>query len=144
MTDSVDFEIDVDSTYWKFNFPNVTISVDDTILYDGDAMDPIKATGTVDLDPGKHKLTIRMSGKQANDTETDVNGNVLNDVLLHINNIKFDNVDIGYCKWKCSCYYPDGDDTPEYLEGVVDLGWNGDYVIEFESPVYIWLLENLE
>mgnify|MGYP005656687375 FL=1 len=46
--------------------------------------------------------------------------------------------------WKCSNYYPDGDDTPDVLPAVVDLGWNGDYVIEFESPIYIWLLENLE
>jgi hypothetical protein len=144
MIDSVDFKINVESTYWKFNFPDVTISVDDVVLYDGDAMDPIEATGTVDLEPGMHKLTIRMSGKQPTDTETDEDGNRVNDVLLHIKNIEFDNIDLGYCKWKSSRYYPEGDDTPEYLEGVVDLGWNGDYVIEFESPMYIWLLENLE
>ena len=142
--DSVEFKINLESTYWKFNFPDVTVTVDETVLFEGDLMDPVEVIQTVNLSPGKHKLKIRMHGKQSNDTETDKDGNITNTVLLHIKNIAFDGVDLGYCMWKCSNYYPDGDDTPNVLPAVVDLGWNGDYVIEFESPMYIWLLENLE
>ena len=88
--DSVEFKINLESTYWKFNFPDVTVTVDETVLFEGDLMDPVEVIQTVDLSPGKHKLKIRMHGKQSNDTETDKDGNITNTVLLHIKNIAFE------------------------------------------------------
>ena len=31
----------------------------------------------------------------------------------------------------------------EYLTGVTSLGWNGTWVLEYETPIYTWLLKNV-
>jgi hypothetical protein len=36
-----------------------------------------------------------------------------------------------------------GKPWPEYLTGVTSWGWNGRWVIEYETPIYTWLLKNV-
>ena len=47
--DNVEFKINLESTYWKFNFPDVTVTVDETVLFEGDLMDPVEVIQTVNL-----------------------------------------------------------------------------------------------
>jgi len=35
------------------------------------------------------------------------------------------------------------DATRPVLTNCIDLGWNGEWQLEFDSPFYIWLLENI-
>ena len=36
-----------------------------------------------------------------------------------------------------------GKTWPEYLTGTLNWGWNGRWVIEYETPIYTWLLKNV-
>ena len=69
-------------------------------------------------------------------------------MLLNVENIVIDDIDIGNLKWTISKYVTDtpvdvdGETTNE-LESCINLRWNGSYIIDFECPYYLWLLENL-
>jgi hypothetical protein len=76
-------------------------------------------------------------------------------MLLTIDSIEVDEIDIGSLLWTNSKYYPKypqdyidaqnklGNKLEPELKEFVDLGWNGRWVLPFQSPFYIWLLENL-
>jgi len=36
-----------------------------------------------------------------------------------------------------------GQQWPEYLTGVTSWGWNGRWVLDYETPIYTWLLKNV-
>lgn len=36
-----------------------------------------------------------------------------------------------------------GIDWPEYLTGATTWGWNGVWVLNYETPIYTWLLKNV-
>lgn len=105
----------------------------------------------VELSEGEHCLNICFLNKTSTDTRTDDSGNIIEDMLLHIESIEIDEIDIGTLKWTASSYFPDYpesylDETQKQikeLKGFVDLGWNGTWKLPFASPFYIWLLENL-
>lgn len=36
-----------------------------------------------------------------------------------------------------------GHHLPEYLTGTLNWGWNGCWILEYETPIYTWLLKNV-
>ena len=81
------------------------------------------------------------------DTTKDAQGNIVNDILLNIEKIEIDDIDLGNLIWQ-SEFIPDvpreyQGQTVTKLQGCVNLGWNGTYILKFTSPFYLWLLENL-
>lgn len=146
MSESVSIRIKLSSENWSYRYPSARVYVDDLVIYDKVVEQPDEIVWSGELEEGTHKLTIEMYGKQGSDTRTDNDGNIIEDVILNINNVEFDDIDIGYTKWSHSKYYPDQSSThnaPEKLVECVDLGWNGRWELEFYSPVYLWLLENI-
>jgi hypothetical protein len=98
------------------------------------------------IDEGEHSLKIRLENKTDSDTKV-VNGEVVNDMLLNIDDITFDDISLGNLLWSAE-YYPDrpkqyNGQIVTKLENCVNLGWNGTWVLKFTSPFYIWLLEQL-
>ena len=99
-------------------------------------------------------LTIRRSGKGKNQTVVNEKGDILKDQLLHIKSIEIDDIDLGAIVYE-------GEYTPEYPEpwakqqresgnnlrdsfkNVTQMGHDGEWRLKFESPFYMWLLENL-
>ena len=75
------------------------------------------------------------------------NGEVVRDMLLNIDDITIDDISLGNLLWSAE-YILDkkriykGQEI-DHLDGCVNLGWNGTYVLKFTSPFYIWLLEKL-
>ena len=109
-----------------------------------------------ELTEGKHTLDIMLVNKKYGDTQLDENGDIINDLLLNIDSVEIDEIDLGSLKWTASEYIPDY--PPPYVnshmtenksppskivKNCVNLGWNGKWSLTFESPFYIWLLENL-
>jgi hypothetical protein len=74
---------------------------------------------------------------------------------LNIDSIEIDEIDLGSLLWTASKYYPnypvvyktkmqsEGVNLPELVDNCVNLGWNGKWTLPFQSPFYIWLLENI-
>lgn len=105
----------------------------------------------VELEEGKHDLKIELLNKTTADTVKDAQGNIVDDMLLNIDLIEVDNIDLGVLRWTGSVYeptYPDNytDEAQKQVKEVkncINLGWNGVWRLPFDSPFYIWLLENI-
>jgi hypothetical protein len=110
----------------------------------------------IELDEGNHCLDIRFTNKISGDTVLDEKGHFLSDLLLNIDSIEIDEIDLGTLKWTLSEYRPQyhpnyvneyvkskGKEPEEIVKNCVNMGWNGTWTLPFQSPFYIWLLENL-
>ena len=98
-----------------------------------------------DVDGEKNLLSIEMTGKTSNHTQVDVDGNILSDRVIEISNLSIDNIELGILFQEFSTYEHDFNGT---ADAIVDqffgiMGCNGIIRLEFESPVYHWLLENM-
>ena len=108
-----------------------------------------------ELEEGKeYKLTINRSGKDKNQTVVNDKGDLLKDQLLHIKSIEIDEIDIGALVYEgvYTPQYPEpwasqqreaGTELRESFKNVTCIGHNGTWRFKFESPFYMWLLENL-
>ncbi len=107
-----------------------------------------------ELEEGKsYNLIINRSGKNVTQTKIE-DGKIVKDQLLHIKSIEIDEIDIGSLIYD-GVYkpkYPEpwasqqakaGNKLPETLKNVTQMGHNGTWTFTFESPFYMWLLENL-
>lgn len=95
---------------------------------------------------GPHTLKIRLENKTHADTVIE-NGEVIKDMLLNINDIIIDDISLGNLLWSAEYILDHPQEykgqTIDHLDGCVNLGWNGTYMLKFSSPFYIWLLEKL-
>ena len=107
-----------------------------------------------ELEEGKsYNLIIDRSGKNKRQTIVE-NEKIIKDQLLHIKSIEIDEIDIGALVYE-GVYKPNypepwaiqqaeaGNKPPETLKNVTQMGHNGTWTFTFDSPFYMWLLENL-
>lgn len=100
-----------------------------------------------------YNLIINRLSKDKNQTIVE-NEKIIKDQLLHIKSIEIDGIDIGGLVYE-GVYKPEypepwatqqteaGNKPPETLKNVTQMGHNGTWTFTFESPFYMWLLENL-
>ena len=95
---------------------------------------------TADLEEvTKHTICVRLLNKEDSDTvQNEDETEIVKDMLLNIEEIYLDDISLGTLKWTHSKYVANG----KTYENCVNLGWNGDWILEFDSPFYLWLLEN--
>ena len=92
---------------------------------------------------GTQRLVIQLLNKDTSDTvENESKTAIVKDMLLHIKSIEIDEIDLGNLPWQISKFVAKDPARPELIH-CLDLGWNGDWSLEFESPFYIWLLESI-
>ena len=145
--ESLEFAVTVSGTYWDKK-PQFSIWLDDKVIIQteisGDALQTHKFTR--DIDEGEHTLRIKLENKTDSDTLI-VDNKVTKDMLLNIDDIVIDDINLGHIKWDAdyildkSHLYQGKEITN--LEHCVNLGWNGSYILKFNSPFYLWLLEKL-
>jgi hypothetical protein len=151
MSEEVEIKINLYSV-WHMKPPNADIYIDDTLI-ESTYVEETKEDGgkniifKSELQEGPHKIKIVMSNKLSNDTKLDDKGNIIKDKLLFVNDISIDQIDLGYLLYKASKFYPVRVNhlvsLPEEMTNQTCLGYNGEWVLEFSVPTYIWLLENL-
>ena len=157
-TERLKFKIELYATYW--DKPPIA-----EILINGESQYQSKITGTEkepaviefekELTEGeKYTLTISRSGKGTKQTVLNAEGGIEKDQLLHIKLIEIDEIDIGALVYEgvYTPIYPEpwhtqqvsAGNTPEKsFKNVTAMGHNGTWTLAFESPFYMWLLENL-
>ena len=98
---------------------------------------------------------VKFKNKTILDTVLDKDGNIISDLLLNIDSIEIDEMDLGSLLWTASNYVPNypekykekiaatGQTLSESVQNCVNLGWNGKWTLPFQSPLYIWVLENI-
>jgi hypothetical protein len=143
----------------KIKHPKFKISVNDTVFVDAELKNDVNQTEyfefDVSVDVGNNNLIIELVNKSDSDTILDSNGTIVEDLLLNIDSIEIDDIDLGSLLWTSSEYRPNypehykikmsqsGQNLNESIKNCVNLGWNGRWILPFDSPFYIWLLENL-
>jgi hypothetical protein len=98
----------------------------------------------LDDSDGEHELRIVMKHKQASHTLLDEQGNIVQDAVLTVSDLKFDGIDVMQIATERSEYCHDfnGTQNSGMHRFYGDIGCNGTVSMKFTTPVYLWLLEN--
>lgn len=145
-TEKLHFKIGVGGTYWK-KVPVYSILVNDQLIQTTAIASPSGEVDIVEFDveleEGPATLNIRLENKDDTDVVQSADKTeILQDLLLNIKTVEIDEIDLGNLVFTKSQFVGD-DSTRPVLDKCVDLGWNGTWTLPFESPFYIWLLENI-
>jgi hypothetical protein len=157
-TEQLKFKLELYATYWD-KPPVAEILINNESQYrseiKGTEKDPTVIEFEKELMEGeKYTLSISRSGKNNRQTKLNSKGEIEKDQLLHIKSIEIDEIDIGSLVYE-GVYTPEypepwhaqqvsAGNTPEKsFKNVTTMGHNGTWTLAFESPFYMWLLENL-
>ena len=145
--ENLNFSIRLTGTYWDKK-PQFSVWLDDHVVTQSEIASVAEQIVNFErkIFEGPHSLKIRLENKTNSDTVIE-NGEVVKDMLLNIDDITIDDISLGNLLWSTE-YVLDRPQqykgqTINYLNGCVNLGWNGTYTLKFTSPFYIWLLEKL-
>ena len=143
--ETLKFKIGLSGTFWDKK-PEYAVLLNDQAISSGaiqdTAIEYVEFTADVE-ESTNNKLIVRLLNKTPADTiENEDKSAIVKDLLLNIESIEIDDINLGPLLWSASKFIPDNTQFPEMKE-CVNLGWNGSYVIEFDSPFYLWLLENM-
>jgi hypothetical protein len=146
-TEKLHFKIGLSGTFWDKR-PIFSILVDGQLVIDHQTVGD--ATQFIEFDhevvEGKHELQIRLENKTDSDVVKDnddpVNFKIVKDMLLNIHSVEIDDVALGNLIFTHSKFIADDASRPELTE-CLNMGWNGTWILPFESPFYIWLLETI-
>ena len=96
-------------------------------------------------DPGEHELKFILKNKTAFQTTIDAEGNIISDATLTISNLAFDEIELGQLVTELSTYTHDFNGTKETTQERFygEMGCNGTVSLKFNTPIYLWLLENM-
>ena len=156
-TEKLKFVLELYSEFFK-NPPKVEILVNDnskqTKLITGTKAKPDVIEFEHEFNEGE-KIELKLS--RTNKTSKDTifkDGKILGDQLLHIKTIVIDDIEIGALVFE-GVYTPEypepwatqqaeaGKKLPKSFTNCTILGHNGTWTLTAQSPLYMWLLENL-
>lgn len=149
-TEKLHFKITLGGTYWSKR-PAYSILVNDQVFSAGEIATASGEFGTVEFDAdvaeGDCSLKIRLENKDDSDILKDNyddpdNFQIIGDLLLNIKSVEIDEIDLGNLVYTKTQFVGDDPARP-VLTKCQDLGWNGTWILKFNSPFYIWLLENI-
>lgn len=96
-------------------------------------------------DEAEHQLRIVLKNKRPEHTQIDNQGEIISDARLTISNVSFDDIMLKHLLVKKSIYTHDfnghGPVTQQEFYG--EMGCNGVVSFKFNTPVLVWLLENM-
>ena len=157
-TEKLNFKLELYATMWD-KPPVAEIKINSKSYFKSEVtsteQDPTVIEFEVELTEGsEYNLVIERFGKENNQTVINEKGDILKDQLLHIKNIEIDEIDIGALVYEgvYTPKYPEpwatqqresGNDLKDSFKNVTQMGFNGTWNFRFESPFYMWLLENL-
>lgn len=124
----------------------ITVSVNNTVVF-GPCAVVSEQTVTVPLsdDAGSHELHIDLSGKLPEHTAVDADGTIVSDAVIEVTNPMLDATDMRKIFFKLSRYHHNTNGTTDAVDqpfyGI--MGCNGRVTLSFETPAYLWLLDNM-
>lgn len=124
---------------------NLTVKLDDRVIFEGDAWGGQDCSIDVEDTEADHALTFELSGKTQDHTKIDQSGGIIEDVTVSIENLAFDEIALGHIVVEQAIYTHDhnGSDTVADHKFYGVMGCNGTVRLEFSTPIYLWLLENM-
>jgi len=145
MNDSSTINFDIDPSDVSAMI-GVAVWLDNTCVFQTDHLSSVQHINCAVLDDdGEHQLRVVISGKTAEHTQIDEQGNIMNDVVINIFNVTIDGIDVDQLFHEKSVYTHDFNGTqPEIQDTFYGVaGCNGTISLEFSTPIYLWLLESM-
>jgi hypothetical protein len=92
-----------------------------------------------------HYFKIRLKNKTHQHTQIDESGQIISDALITIKNVCLDEIQIDQLMCEKAEYIHDGNGSKTIAihKFYGNLGCNGHAQLQFSTPVYLWLLENM-
>lgn len=148
MAEETKIKLQLTSTQGVGGYPQVNVNIEqqgaETIsLYTGEVVDLVDIEKTVEIEEGKFYLTVEMTNHSYKDVDGGKNKTVSIDLL------EVEDIDLKQYAYDLGEYtpteegYPYTAEQPTVRKNELSFVWNGKFQFEMESPVYIWLLENL-
>jgi hypothetical protein len=98
-----------------------------------------------DEEEAEHELKFVLKNKTPEHTKVDSDGNILDDTVVKISDLKFDGIELGHMFYEQAVYRHNfngsGPETEDKFFGI--MGCNGAVTLKFTTPMYLWLLENM-
>jgi hypothetical protein len=143
--DKIKLNLDI-SNPSEFNNLGIELWLNKTMFFDN-----LISPGThhiiheFESDDSNHILKIKLKNKTHEHTKINSAGEIESDVLINISNIALDEILIDQLMYEKAEYVHDGNgsQTIAVHKFYGNLGCNGHVQLNFSSPVYLWLLENM-
>ena len=148
--ENINFKIKLHGHDCNDRWPACKISLNNDVMFNGEIQDEtlVEFDASVVDDSVDNKLVIDYYNKDFRlDVVLDANGNIIKNKTIDILDICVEDIDLNqipYDKNTVEVYeeaYPQ--DLPRTRKNDMELSWNSTWTMEFSSPVYIWLLENI-
>ena len=145
--ETLHFKIGLAGTYWD-KHPEYSILINDVKVVSNTIDTPTGEQFYVEFDheiaeEGPCTLKIRLENKDWTDTvQNEDKTEIVKDMLLNIRSVEIDEINLGNLIYTKTQFVGDDPERP-VLDKCQDLGWNGAWILKFDSPFYIWLLENI-
>jgi hypothetical protein len=122
------------------------IWVDNTCVLDLDSVKQQQVVETVCSDAvGEHELRFILKNKKPEHTKISPTGDIVEDAVLCVSDIRFDGVALGKILSDLAVYTHSFNSTDLATQHPFygTMGCNGTVSLKFSTPIYIWLLENM-
>jgi len=142
--EELDFEIKLLSNTID-NCPSIKIGIDSTEYFNGEVLgeQTVKFSASV-LD--NFNLNIDYAGNNPADLILNDEGMPINSVIVTVDSVKIEGIDVTEIAFNHSKFNIDPNEKyieDDQLEECMELGPRGVWTMPIQSPVYIWILENL-
>jgi len=100
---------------------------------------------SISEDEADHELRFVMKNKTTDHTQIDEHGTIIQDARITIQNLCFDEIELGQLFIDHAEYVHDFNGTKDTCvdQFFGEMGCNGTVSLKFTTPIYIWLLENM-
>lgn len=120
-------------------------AVGDLVLFDGDPNTGGKCHIDLPDTDDQHQLTFCLSQKTAAHTTIDADGNIVDDLVVEIRDLCFDEIPLAQIFVEHAVYEHDFNGTRQPITDRFygTMGCNGTVSLKFSTPIYLWLLEHM-
>lgn len=96
-------------------------------------------------DDAEHALRLVLKGKHPEHTTISDTGDIVADAVLEIQDLEFDGIPLGQIVNEKTVYTHDFNGTQTVIKDQFfgTMGCNGTVELQFTTPIYLWLLENM-
>lgn len=93
----------------------------------------------------QHELRLVLKNKSSEHTKIDNAGNIVKDASVTVSDLAFDEISLGHMVTELAVYTHDFNGTQPMIEDKFfgTMGCNGTVSLQFSTPIYLWLLENM-
>lgn len=123
----------------------VRVYFDNNCIFETDYVrETIKINHSFVDDVGPHSFRVEMFGKSAEHTKL-IDDKIVKDVLINVTHISIEDIDLTKLLWNKGVYRHSFNSSREPVDNKFfgSMGCNGSFSLTFESPFFIWMLENM-